>query len=146
MRIAMSQVLPEALGEITAYFFAPSLAKSLHGKDILIYAMMRQQPIPLAFMAAEHLLFGVNDSADVYIHAWIDGIAEFVIAFKGIHVVKIGNWFRRLRSHCLDIRHSAGEAGSLDKQTGHFMVDHVVIGAWGKDNCGLHLAYSPDRF
>src|SRR5438067_843197 len=57
----MAEMLAEAFGEGDAVWAAAPAAPVAHGLEVLIHAMMLQQPVALTRMAGEHLGLGFDD-------------------------------------------------------------------------------------
>lgn len=126
-------MLAEAFGVLHINFFASLLVGLFHGDDVLVHAVMFEEPVALAGVAAEHFFFGLSYGGDIDEHGRFDLLAKVVDAVHWVGVVKVRNvvvWWDVVGFY---VGYAGGEAGGFYELTGYFVVGHVIDGAGRED-------------
>src|SRR5438132_12005320 len=124
----MPEVLPEALRICIAVGPALLCAQGAHGLDVMIHAMMFEQPLPRAGMAGRQGRLGVHYAADVDDKPWRNGPPHQVLAFDSVTIIHMRNLVqrRRLSPVAKEIGYGCRKGGGAGERARHLMVQHVV--------------------
>src|SRR5262249_32305215 len=95
-RIAVAEMLAKALGKGDARFLAAPGAPVAHGVDVVIDAVVLQQPFSLAGVRRQHGDFRLEHAADIHAKRWSDIAAERILALDRIAIVQVRDVFEAL--------------------------------------------------
>lgn len=141
LRIAMSKMLAESFGVGNPARLTLGFCPILHGTQVIVYAVVFDQPVTLARMTSEHFAFRVNLPGNVNAKTGWDGIAEHIFAFKGIAVIEMRNVFdgRMLPTAMQVVRDRHGKGRSPNISARHFMIEMIVVRRMGNNQARSNL-------
>lgn len=97
--------------------------------EVFVDAMLFEEPVSLAGVAGEHLLFEVESRRDIEDELWLDRTTEPIGSLNRIDEIKMRNVLGRgswLPLACHVIRNTRIETGVSEQLARHFVVGHVI--------------------
>ncbi len=115
---------------------------TLHREQVIVHAVLRTQPLPLAGMLAEHGALGLELAYDIHVKVCHYRPAFPVYAADRVHEVEMRNSGQGRRGRWRNvIGRGRGKAGVPRQRAGRFVIAHVIHGRGRQHDVRPHVAH-----